>query len=158
MNVSISINRSILGLISIGAGLYMPAILLILALATPEALRIFQQMDEFFHVIHLWVITVTITAVVASISTTSSALQKGVTPLELLPTNLATLLTGMVGMMLVYLYLTELISNGANALTGNLTLVVYAASSATLMMEGTRLIQSGKAGPEKPTPGEGETT
>ena len=153
--MSISINRSILGLICTGAGLSMPAIFLILALATPEALRSFQQMDKLLHLTHLWIIAVTIAAVIASVSAASSALRKGATPLELLPANAATLLTGTAGMMLVYLYLIELISNGANMLTGNLTLVVYAASSSTLLMEGTRLMAGGGEETGKQTPSVG---
>ena len=155
--MNISINRSILGLICTGTGLFMPAILLILALATPEALRSVQQTDKLLHVTHLWTIVVTAITVARGVSAASSALQKGATPLELLPANAATLLTGTAGMMLVYLYLIGLISNGANALTGNLTLVVYATSSATLMMEGARLMTAGGEETGKQTPSVGDS-
>ena len=64
----------------------------------------------------------------------SEARGRGGTSLEQLPRNAATLLTGAVGMMLLFTYLVESISSSSR-ISSTAALYVYALTSTVLLME-----------------------
>ena len=126
-----------LGMACIAAGaliLLIPPILILrmLALLLPgldprEAARLIQ----FTSLIPLTVLAVT---VLVNLRESSEARSRGQTSLEQLPRNAATLLTGAVGMLLLFTYMVDLISSPSR-ISSTAALFVYALTGTVLLME-----------------------
>ena len=145
MNISVNISRSLLGPACIGTGLWVPATFLLLAMTSPQTFPDLLVGEGFTHITRLALIAVTAVTTAANAAAAAGALRGGATALELLPRNAATMLTGSVGMMLVYIYLME----AADVSTGTphaLLLITYALNSATLLMEGLCLLANRNPG------------
>ena len=72
--------------------------------------------------------------VLVNVRESSEARGRGQTSLEQLPRNAATLLTGTVGMLLLFTYLVESI-NSSSRISPTAALFVYALTSTVLLME-----------------------
>ena len=72
--------------------------------------------------------------VLVNVRESSEARGRGGTSLEQLPHNAATLLTGAVGMLLLFTYLVESI-NSPSRISSTAALFVYALTSTVLLME-----------------------
>ena len=126
-----------LGMACIAAGaliLLIPPILILrmLALLLPgldprEAARLIQ----FTSLIPLTVLAVT---VLVNLRESSEARSRGQTSLEQLPRNAATLLTGAVGMLLLFTYMVDLIGSPSR-ISSTAALFVYALTGTVLLME-----------------------
>ena len=91
-------------------------------------------------------LTVIAITVMVNVRESSEARGRGRTSLEQLPWNAATLLTGAVGMLLLFTYLFETISSSSR-ISPTASLYVYALSSAVLLMEACCLLASAIASP-----------
>ncbi len=91
-------------------------------------------------------LTVMAVTVLVNVLESAQAHGRGRTSLEQLPRNAATLLTGAVGMLLLFTYLFEAISSSSR-IAPTASLYVYALSSAVLLMEACCLLSSGVAPP-----------
>ena len=145
MNISVNISRSLLGPACIGAGLWMPAVLLLLAMTSPQAHPEILGEGRLVHLTHLLLITVTAVTTFANAATAAGALREGATALELLPRNAATMLTGTVGVMLAYLVLLQA-AGLSMTLPHALLPITYALNSVTLLMEGLCLLATRNPG------------
>ena len=135
--MTINISKRLLGMACIAAGvliLLIPPILIlsILTLLLPgfdprEAARPIQ----FTSLIPLTVLAVT---VLVNLRESSEARSRGQTSLEQLPRNAATLLTGAVGMLLLFTYLVDFISS-PSPISSTAALFVYAMTGTVLLME-----------------------
>ena len=130
--MTVNISKHLLGIACIIAGAFIPLILSMLTLLLPgfdprEAAKLIQ----FTSLIPLTVIAVT---VLVNLRESSEARGRGQTSLEQLPRNAATLLTGAVGMLLLFTYLVDLISSPSR-ISSTAALYVYALTSTVLLME-----------------------
>ena len=89
------------------------------------------KLIQFTSLIPLTVIAVT---VLVNLRESSEVRSRGQTSLEQLPRNAATLLTGAVGMLLLFTYLVESISSSSR-ISPTAALCVYAMTSTVLLME-----------------------
>ena len=135
--MTINISKRLLGMACIIAGAIIPLIppiliLSILTLLFPEFdPREAARLIQFTSLIPLTVLAVT---VLVNLRESSEARSLGQTSLEQLPRNAATLLTGAVGMLLLFTYLVDLISS-PSPISSTAALYVYALTSTVLLME-----------------------
>ena len=136
--MTINISKRLLGMACIIAGaLILLLILLILILGMLTLLlpgfdpREAAKLIQFTSLIPLTVIAVT---VLVNLRESSEARSRGQTSLEQLPRNATTLLTGAVGMLLLFTYLVESISSSSR-ISPTAALYVYALTSTVLLME-----------------------
>ena len=130
--MTINISKHLLGIACIAAGAFIPLILSMLTLLFPGFdPRETAKLIQFTSLIPLTVMTVT---VLVNLRESSEARSRGQTSLEQLPRNAATLLTGAVGMLLLFTYLVDLISSPSR-ISSTAALFVYAMTGTVLLME-----------------------
>ena len=131
--MTVNISKHLLGIACIIAGAFIPLILVTLTLMPPE----FDPADaaRLIHFITTpMLLTVMVVTVLVNLRESSEARGRGGTSLEQLPRNAATLLTGAVGMLLLFTYLIEGISSSSR-ISPTAALFVYALTSTVLLME-----------------------
>ena len=104
--MTVNISKRLLGIACIIAGAFIPLILVPLTLMPPE----FDPADaaRLIHFITTpMLLTVMVVTVLVNVRESSEARGRGETSLEQLPRNAATLLTGAVGMLLLFTYLPD---------------------------------------------------
>ena len=130
--MTVNISKHLLGIACIIAG---ALILLILGMLTllPTGLDPLEaaKLVQFTSLIPLMVMAVT---VLVNLRESSEARGRGGASLEQLPRNAATLLTGAVGMLLLFTYLIEATSSPSR-ISPTAALFVYALTSTVLLME-----------------------
>ena len=131
--MTVNISKHLLGIACIIAGAFTPPILVTLTLMPPE----FDPADaaRLIHFITTpMLLTVMVVTVLVNVRESSEARGRGGTSLEQLPRNAATLLTGAVGMLLLFIHLFEGISSSSR-ISPTAALYVYALTSTVLLME-----------------------
>ena len=142
--MTVNISKRLLGIACIIAGALIPLILCMLTLLpTGFDPRGAAKLIQFTSLIPLTVMAVT---VLVNLRESSEARSRGETSLEQLPRNAATLLTGAVGMLLLFTYLVESISSSSR-ISSTAALYVYALTSTVLLMEAFCLLSSGITSP-----------
>ena len=130
--MTVNISKQLLGMVCIVAGAFIPLILCTLnwlpsGFDPLEAAR-------FIHLTTPLLLTVMAINVLVNVRESSEARGRGGTSLEQLPRNAATLLTGAVGMLLLFIHLFEGISSSSR-ISPTAALFVYALTSTVLLME-----------------------
>ena len=130
--MTVNISKRLLGIACIIAGAFIPLILGTLnwlpsGFDPLEAAR-------FIHLTTPTLLTVMVVTVLVNLRESSEARGRGGTSLEQLPRNAATLLTGAVGMLLLFIHLFEGI-NSSSRISPTAALFVYALTSTVLLME-----------------------
>ena len=130
--MTVNISKRLLGIACIIAGAFIPLILGTLnwlpsGFDPLEAAR-------FIHLTTPLLLTVMAITVLVNVRESSEARGRGGTSLEQLPHNAATLLTGAVGMLLLFIHLFEGISSSSR-ISPTAALFVYALTSTVLLME-----------------------
>ena len=133
--MTVNISKHLLGIACINAGAFIPLILCTLNWLPPE----FDPADaaRLIHFITTpMLLTVMVVTVLVNLRESSEARGRGGTgtSLEQLPRNAATLLTGAVGMLLLFIHLVESISSSSR-ISPTAALYVYALTSTVLLME-----------------------
>ena len=131
--MTVNISKRLLGIACINAGAFIPLILCTLNWLPPE----FDPADaaRLIHFITTpMLLTVMVVTVLVNLRESSEARGRGGTSLEQLPRNAATLLTGAVGMLLLFIHLFEGISSSSR-ISPTAALFVYALTSTVLLME-----------------------
>ena len=131
--MTVNISKHLLGIACINAGAFIPLILCTLNWLPPE----FDPADaaRLIHFITTpMLLTVMVVTVLVNVRESSEARGRGGTSLEQLPRNAATLLTGAVGMLLLFIHLVESISSSSR-ISPTAALFVYALTSTVLLME-----------------------
>ena len=131
--MTVNISKHLLGIACINAGAFTPPILVTLTLMPPE----FDPADaaRLIHFITTpMLLTVMAITVLVNVRESSEARGRGGTSLEQLPRNAATLLTGAVGMLLLFTYLIEA-TNSPSRISSTAALFVYAMTGTVLLME-----------------------
>ena len=130
--MTINISKRLLGMACIIAGAFIPLILCTLNWLPTG----FDPADaaEFIHLTTPLLLTVMAINVLVNVRESSEARSRGQTSLEQLPRNAATLLTGAVGMLLLFTYLIEATSSSSR-ISPTAALYVYALTSTVLLME-----------------------
>ena len=131
--MTVNISKQLLGMACIIAGAFIPLILCTLnwlpsGFDPPDAIA------EFIHLTTPLLLTVMAITVLVNARESSEARGRGETSLEQLPRNAATLLTGAVGMLLLFIHLFEGISSSSR-ISPTAALYVYALTSTVLLME-----------------------
>ena len=130
--MTVNISKRLLGIACIFAAVFIPLILgMLTLLPTGFDPREAAKLIQFTSLIPLTVMAVT---VLVNLRESSEARGLGGTSLEQLPRNAATLLTGAVGMLLLFTYLVKAISS-SSPISPTAALFVYALSSTVLLME-----------------------
>ena len=131
--MTVNISKQLLGMACIIAGAFIPLILVTLTLMPPEV-----DPADAARLIHFittpMLLTVMVVTVLVNLRESSEARGRGGTSLEQLPRNAATLLTGAVGMLLLFIHLFEGISSSSR-ISPTAALFVYALTSTVLLME-----------------------
>ena len=130
--MTVNISKQLLGIACIIAGAFIPLILCTLNWLPTG----FDPADaaEFIHLTTPLLLTVMAITVLVNIRESSEARGLGQTSLEQLPRNAATLLTGAVGMLLLFIHLFEGISSSSR-ISPTAALFVYALTGTVLLME-----------------------
>ena len=131
--MTVNISKHLLDIACIIAGAFIPLILCTLNWLPTE----FDPADaaRLIHFITTpMLLTVMAVTVLVNLRESSEARGRGGTSLEQLPRNAATLLTGAVGMLLLFTYLVESISSSSR-ISPTAALFVYALTSTVLLME-----------------------
>ena len=131
--MTVNISKRLLGIACINAGAFIPLILCTLNWLPPE----FDPADaaRLIHFITTpMLLTVMVVTVLVNLRESSEARGRGGTSLEQLPRNAATLLTGAVGMLLLFIHRFEGISSSSR-ISPTAALFVYALTSTVLLME-----------------------
>ena len=131
--MTVNISKHLLGIACIIAGAFIPPILVTLTLLPTG----FDPADaaRLIHFITTpMLLTVMVVTVLVNLRESSEARSRGGTSLEQLPRNAATLLTGAVGMLLLFIHLFEGISSSSR-ISPTAALFVYALTSTVLLME-----------------------
>ena len=130
--MTVNISKQLLGMACIVAGAFIPLILCTLNWLPTG----FNPSDaaEFIQLTTPLLLTVMAINVLVNVRESSEARSRGQTSLEQLPRNAATLLTGAVGMLLLFTYLVESISSSSR-ISPTAALYVYALTSTVLLME-----------------------
>ena len=131
--MTVNISKQLLGMACIIAGAFIPLILCTLNLAALRVRSRWMQ-PEFIHLTTPLLLTVMVVTVLVNLRESSEARGRGGTSLEQLPRNAATLLTGAVGMLLLFIHLFEGISSSSR-ISPTAALYVYALTSTVLLME-----------------------
>ena len=130
--MTVNISKHPLGIACIIAGALIPLILSMLTLLpTGFDPRGAARLIQFTSLIPLTVMAIT---VLVNLRESSESRGRGGTSLEQLPRNAATLLTGAVGILLLFTYLIEATSPPSR-ISPTATLLVYALTSTILLME-----------------------
>ena len=136
--MTVNISKHLLGIACIIAGAFIPLILVTLTLIPYEfdPADSIPQAAELIHFITtpMLLLTVMAVTVLVNLRESSEARGRGGTSLEQLPRNAATLLTGAVGMLLLFIHLFEGISSSSR-ISPTAALFVYALTSTVLLME-----------------------
>ena len=130
--MTVNISKHLLGIACIIAGAFIPLILCTLNWL-PTGFDPLEA-DSFIQLTSLIPLTVMAVTVLVNLRESSEARGRGGTSLEQLPRNAATLLTGAVGMLLLFTYLVESISSSSR-ISPTAALFVYALTSTVLLME-----------------------
>ena len=139
--MTVNISKHPLGIACIIAGAFIPLILCMLTLLpTGFDPRGAARLIQFTSLIPLTVMAIT---VLVNVRESSEARGRGGTSLEQLPWNAATLLTGAVGILLLFTYLVESI-NSPSRISSTATLFVYTLTSTVLLMEACCLLSPGE--------------
>ena len=131
--MTVNISKHLLGIACIIAGAFTPPILVTLTLLPTG----FDPSDaaRLIHFITTpMLLTVMVVTVLVNLRESSEARGRGGTSLEQLPRNAATLLTGAVGMLLLFTYLIEA-TNPLSRISPAVDLFVYAMTGTVLLME-----------------------
>ena len=130
--MTVNISKRLLGVACIIAGAFIPLILCTLNWL-PYG---FDPLEaaEFIHLTTPLLLMVMAINVLVNVRESSEARGRGGTSLEQLPRNAATLLTGAVGILLLFTYLIEATSPPSR-ISPTATLLVYALTSTILLME-----------------------
>ena len=130
--MTVNISKRLLGMACIIAGAFIPLILCTLNWLPTG----FDPADaaEFIHLTTPLLLTVMVITVLVNVRESSEARGLGETSLEQLPRNAATLLTGAVGMLLLFTYMVDLISSPSR-ISSTAALFVYAMTGTVLLME-----------------------
>ena len=130
--MTVNISKRLLGIACIFAAVFLPIILGMLTLLPTG----FDPLEtaRFIHLTTPLLLMVMIITVLVNVRESSEARGLGVTSLEQLPRNAATLLTGAVGMLLLFTYLVKAISS-ASRISPTAARYVYALTSTVLLME-----------------------
>ena len=104
--MTVTISKQLLGMACIVAGVFIPLILCTLNPGCPPG-SIPRDAAEFIQLTTPLLLTVMAITVLVNVRESSEARRRGETSLEQLPRNAATLLTGAVGMLLLFTYLIE---------------------------------------------------
>ena len=130
--MTVNISKQLLGMACIVAGAFIPLILCTLNWLPTG----FDPADaaEFIHLTTPLLLTVMAITVLVNVRESSEARGRGETSLEQLPRNAATLLTGAVGMLLLFAYLIEA-TNSPSRISSTAALFVYAMTGTVLLME-----------------------
>ena len=131
--MTVNISKHLLGMACIVAGAFIPLIL-----CTLNWLPTGFDPADAARLIHFittpMLLTVMVVTVLVNVRESSEARGRGETSLEQLPRNAATLLTGAVGMLLLFIHLVESISSSSR-ISPTAALFVYALTSTVLLME-----------------------
>ena len=130
--MTVNISKQLLGMACIIAGAFIPLILCTLNWL-PYGFGP-QEAAEFIQLTTPLLLTVMAINVLVNVRESSEARGRGGTSLEQLPRNAATLLTGAVGMLLLFTYLVESISSSSR-ISSTAALFIYALTSTVLLME-----------------------
>ena len=130
--MTVNISKQLLGMACIIAGAFIPLILCTLNWL-PSGFDPLEA-TEFIHLTTPLLLTVMAITVLVNLRESSEARGRGETSLEQLPRNAATLLTGAVGMLLLFTYLIEA-TNPLNRISPAVDLFVYAMTGTVLLME-----------------------
>ena len=130
--MTVNISKHLLAIACIIAGAFIPLILCTLNWL-PYG---FDPLEaaSFIHLTTPLLLTVMAVTVLVNLRESSEARGRGGTSLEQLPRNTATLLTGAVGMLLLFTYLIEATSSPSQ-ISPTAALFVYALTSTVLLME-----------------------
>ena len=130
--MTVNISKQLLGMACIIAGAFIPLILCTLNWL-PSGFDPLEA-TEFIHLTTPLLLTVMAITVLVNLRESSEARGRGEASLEQLPRNAATLLTGTVGMLLLFTYLFEGISSSSR-ISPTAALFVYALTSTVLLMD-----------------------
>ena len=130
--MTVNISKQLLGMACIIAGAFIPLILCTLNWL-PYGFGP-QEAVEFIQLTTPLLLTVMAITVLVNVRESSEARGRGGNSLEQLPRNAATLLTGAVGMLLLFIHLFEGISSSSR-ISPTAALYVYALTSTVLLME-----------------------
>ena len=130
--MTVNISKQLLGIACIIAGAFIPLILCTLNWL-PSGFDPLEA-TEFIHLTTPLLLTVMAITVLVNLRESSEARGRGETSLEQLPRNAATLLTGAVGILLLFIHLFEGISSSSR-ISPTAALFVYALTSTVLLME-----------------------
>ena len=130
--MTVNISKRLLGIACIFAAVLLPIILGMLTLLPPG----FDPLEtaRFIHLTTPLLLTVMAITVLVNLRESSEARGLGGTSLEQLPRNAATLMTGAVGMLLLFTYLVKATSS-AIQISPTAARYVYALTSTVLPME-----------------------
>ena len=142
--MTVNISKQLLGMACIIAGAFVPLILCTLNWL-PYGFGP-QEAAEFIQLTTPLLLTVMAITVLVNARESSEARGRGGTSLEQLPRNAATLLTGAVGMLLLFTYLIEA-TNSPSRISSTAALFVYALTGTVLLMEAFCLLSSGITSP-----------
>ena len=131
--MTVNISKQLLGMACIIAGAFIPLILCTLNWL-PSGFDPLEAIPEFIHLTTPLLLTVMAITVLVNLRESSEARGRGETSLEQLPRNAATLLTGAVGMLLLFTYLIEA-TNPLSRISPAVDLFVYAMTGTVLLME-----------------------
>ena len=131
--MTVNISKQLLGMACIIAGAFIPLILCTLNWL-PSGFDPGLEAAEFIHLTTPLLLTVMAITVLVNLRESSEARGRGGTSLEQLPRNAATLLTGAVGMLLLFIHLFEGISSSSR-ISPTAALFVYALTGTVLLME-----------------------
>ena len=139
--MTVNISKQLLGMACIIAGAFIPLILCTLnwlpyGFDPPDSIP---EAAEFIHLTTLLLMMVMAITVLVNLRESSEArgrgeASRGGNSLEQLPRNAATLLTGAVGMLLLFIHLFEGISSSSR-ISPTAALFVYALTSTVLLMD-----------------------
>ena len=127
--MTVNISKRLLGMACIIAGAFIPLTLNWLPSGFDPL-----EAANFIHLTTPLLLTVMAINVLVNVRESSETRGRGGTSLEQLPRNAATLLTGAVGMLLLFTYLVESISSSSR-ISPTAALYVYALTSTVLLME-----------------------
>ena len=130
--MTVNISKHLLGVACIVAGAFIPLILCTLNWL-PYGFGP-QEAAEFIQLTTPLLLTVMAVTVLVNLRESVEARGRGETSLEQLPRNAATLLTGTVGMLLLFTYLIEA-TNSPIRISSTVALFVYAMTGTVLLME-----------------------
>ena len=134
--MTVNISKRLLGMACIIAGAFIPLILCTLnwlpyGFDPPDSIP---EAANFIHLTTPLLLMVIAINVLVNVRESSEARGRGGTSLEQLPRNAATLLTGAVGMLLLFTYLIEATSSPSR-ISPTAALFVYALTGTVLLME-----------------------